>query len=65
MRTDTSLLRFVGEYCEKNTHLDRIKLEETITKLVDIKNKQVGFIELSENLDIETVTEIFIRINSK
>lgn len=65
MRTDTSLLTFVSDYCEKNPELDRKILETNITKLVDIKNKQVWFIELSENLDIETVTEIFIRINSK
>jgi len=28
-------------------------------------HKQIGLIELSSDLDIETVTEIFIRINSK
>lgn len=65
MSTDTSLLTFVSEYCDKNPELDRKLLETNITKLVDIKNKQVWFIELSENLDIDTVTEIFIRINSE
>ena len=33
--------------------------------LRNIIKKQIGFIELDSDLDIETVTEIFIRINSK
>jgi hypothetical protein len=41
MSADTSLLTFVSEYCDKNPDLDRKILETNITKLVDIKNKQV------------------------
>ena len=33
--------------------------------MVNIPKKQIGLIELAPDLDIETVTEIFIRINSK
>ncbi len=36
----------------------------TIEKLRKIINNHVGIIELAEDLDIETVTEIFIRVNS-
>lgn len=32
---------------------------------MNIPKKQIGIIELAADLDIETVTEIFIRINSK
>jgi hypothetical protein len=32
---------------------------------MQMNKKQIGFIELASDLDIETVTEIFIRINSK
>ncbi len=35
-----------------------------LEKVRKIINNQVGIIELAEDLDIETVTEIFIRVNS-
>nr|WP_024790260.1 hypothetical protein [Lebetimonas sp. JH292] len=33
--------------------------------MINIPKKQIGLIELSGHLDIEKVTEIFIRINSQ
>jgi hypothetical protein len=45
--------------------VDEDLLYERLDKLCDITKKQVGLIELAADLDIETVTEIFIRINSK
>jgi hypothetical protein len=33
--------------------------------LLAIRNNLIGFVELAHDLDIETVTDIFIRINSK
>ena len=44
---------------------EQSKLANTITNLIAIKNNNLGIIDLSHKLDIETVTEIFIRINSK
>ena len=41
------------------------KLFNILTKLKEIANRQVGVIELDHTLDIDEVTEIFIRINSK
>ena len=35
-----------------------------LEKLRKIINNHVGVIELADDLDIETVTEIFIRVNS-
>lgn len=58
----TELLR---EYCEKNPDANEIKIERAIENLREIIQKQIGIIELSHDLDIEVVTEIFIRINSK
>lgn len=55
----------VEDYCDKNPDANRKQIGERFQKLLSIKNKQIGFIELREDLDIETVTEIFIRINSK
>lgn len=37
----------------------------TRERSIKIPGKQIGMIELSPDIDIETVTEIFIRINSK
>jgi hypothetical protein len=65
MTKDGGLFQEVTNYCEKNPEVDRDIIEKNIEKLLQIKSKQVGFIELDSNLDIETVTEIFIRINSK
>ena len=48
-----------------NPDADEDLIEQRIEKLKEIKNKQVGIIELDHTLDIDTVTEIFIRINQK
>ncbi len=65
MTKDGGIFEDIAEYCEKNPDVDRKIVEKNIGRLLDIKHKQVGFIELDSVLDIETVTEIFIRINSK
>lgn len=65
MGKGSGLFSSVKAYCEKNPDVDREVVEKNIERLLDIKNKQIGFIELDANLDIETVTEIFIRINSE
>ena len=55
----------IRSYCEKNPSVDRGQIEDVLEKLKDIKKREVGIIELQHDLDIETVTEIFIRINSE
>jgi Uncharacterized conserved protein len=62
---DINILEFVDDYLIKNENIDRNILFNKIFNLTQIIKKQVGFIDLSHDLDIETVTEIFIRINSK
>ena len=59
---------FVLDYCEKNnlsSNEEKSKISKTITKLIGIQNNNIGVIELSHSLDIDQVTDIFIRINSK
>ena len=63
MSKETALFEEVETYCAKNPEVDRRSVEKVIAELLDIKNKQLGYIELNADLDIETVTEIFIRIN--
>jgi hypothetical protein len=53
------------KYVEGNPDVDLNLIFERLYTLNDITKKQIGLIELDADLDIETVTEIFIRINSK
>jgi hypothetical protein len=59
------ILKLVRHYLEQNPDADEDLVEKSFTNLVNIPKKQIGLIELAPDLDIETVTEIFIRINSK
>lgn len=61
---ENSLFQFVNNYCTKNSEVSRDAVFASIERLRKILNNHVGVIELAENLDIETVTEIFIRVNS-
>ncbi len=61
---DTSLSELTDDYTEKNPGADRKRVSRVLEKLRKITNNHVGVIELAEDLDIETVTEIFIRVNS-
>lgn len=56
---------FENQYAENNPDVDLDELSEIISKLKGISNRQIGVIELDHTLDIDEVTEIFIRINSK
>ena len=52
-------------YCEVNEDVKPNVVNKAITELKGIANRQIGVIELDATLDIDEVTEIFIRINSK
>ena len=62
---EVGLLKLIRQYREANPDADEEQLETVFTKLLGLTKRQVGLIELNADLDIETVTEIFIRINSK
>ena len=57
--------KFINDYCDLNPDMDGDELEKLVNKVRDIQNRQIGVIELSDHLDIDVVTDIFIRINSK
>lgn len=59
------LFEIAEQYSEANPNADKRQVRAALTTLMNIPRKQIGIIELSADLDIETVTEIFIRINSK
>ena len=56
---------FVPKYCADNPGVKPNDVNKAITELKGIANRQIGVIELDHSLEIDEVTEIFIRINSK
>ncbi|GGG14697.1 GmrSD restriction endonuclease domain-containing protein [Pontibacter amylolyticus] len=59
------LFEIADNYFELNPDVDKKQVRNAFSTLINIPKKQIGMIELAPDLDIETVTEIFIRINSK
>ena len=64
-KPEFSSFNFILKYCKDNSEIDCDTLSHVIDKLKSIQNIQMGIIELSDTLDIDVVTDIFIRINSK
>ena len=56
--------QFVTDYSQKFA-MSPNEVNKRINKLLAIKNIAIGRIELGSSLDIDTVTEIFVRINSE
>lgn len=63
--TSASTFGFYKKYFEANSDVDAEVVEGNLGRLEQLKNAQIGIIQLSDDLDVETVSEIFIRINSK
>jgi len=61
---DAKLLDITIAYSQANPGVDPNALFRTLDQLRKIVHNHVAVIELAEDLDIETVTEIFIRVNS-
>lgn len=62
---NTSVIQIIRKYMDLNSDEDEVVIENSISNLISIVHKQIGVIDLAHDLDIETVTEIFIRINSQ
>lgn len=63
--TASSSYEFVRDYLADNPDVDAGLAAQNIQRLEAVKNAQIGIIALNDDLDVETVSEIFIRINSK
>ena len=63
-KPDTNLFDISKQYAEANTDCDQNEIFNTLNRVKMIAYNTVGIIDLAHNLDIETVTEIFIRVNS-
>lgn len=64
-KSDFKQYSFINQYCIDNPDMDPETLGDILSNLNSICNRLIGVIELSDNLDIDIVTDIFIRINSK
>ena len=60
-----SLFDLVNQYCAQNPGATQQETFRSLEDLKGITSNQIGLIELASDLDIETVTEIFIRVNSE
>ena len=63
--SNSGLYQLTKEYIERNQGVDEPKAAENIGRLYEIRNNLLGVIELSVGLDLETVSDIFHRINGK
>lgn len=64
-RDDFSSFSFISSYCNNNPEVTPEQLEQALGMLKTICNQSIGIIELSESLEIDIVTDIFVRINSR
>lgn len=62
---DFDSFTFVEKYCAENPEISATDFNKKVQSILQLVRKDVGVIELSSDLDIDTVTDIFIRINSK
>ena len=62
---DTDLLDILESYCAGNPGVNRNEIFRRLQRLQGIRNNSLGLIELNSDLDVETVSEIFVRINSQ
>jgi len=65
LKPDVNMFNLVKNYCLLNNEAIESEIFETLTSVKSIEGNLIGLIELNSELDIETVTDIFIRINSQ
>lgn len=63
--TNFSSWTFIPQYIQNNPEIAGEDLQRILNHLRGIESTQIGVIDLSEKLELDVVTDIFIRINSK
>ena len=63
-KSSSNLFNITKDYLEANPKCNSDKVPEALKDLSAILNNQIGVIDLRGDLDIDTVTEIFIRVNN-
>lgn len=64
-KPDFNSYEFICEYIKNNPNISSEIVNNAINKLLDIKHRDLGVITLMPDLNINEVTEIFVRINSQ
>ena len=64
-KSDFDDFEFAETYAENNPGINRKEINAKVKRVKDIVNRQIGVIMLDPSLDINEVTEIFVRINSQ
>lgn len=64
-KSDFSSFKFIHQYVIDNPEMDEDDLHHVLESLKNLQHCNIGVIELDASLDIDIVTDIFIRINSK
>ncbi|MBO7618125.1 MAG: DUF262 domain-containing protein [Bacteroidales bacterium] len=64
-KSDFSSFKFIHQYVTDNPEMDEEALHRVLESLKNLQHCNIGVIELDASLDIDIVTDIFIRINSK
>lgn len=59
-----NLLSLHKDYCQKNKADENLVFDK-LQNLINLNTAQIGVIELSSDISMDDVTEIFVRINSK
>lgn len=59
------LYTLIEQYANNNPDIDKSLISNRLKELIDIKTRTIGELEINSEVQIETVNEIFIRINSK
>ncbi|MGI0056026.1 MAG: DUF262 domain-containing protein, partial [Nitrosarchaeum sp.] len=62
---EARISQIVRKYKKNNPDVNELEIEDNLEELRKISSKTIGFIELVPDLDIDTVTEIFVRVNSE
>lgn len=63
-KNSAKLYKITEAYLKANPKCDQSLVPEALMKLSAIQNNQIGVIDLLSDLDIDTVTDIFIRVNN-
>ena len=64
-KPDFVSFKFIRQYVSDNPEMDEEQLNSILESLRNLQHCNIGVIELDASLDIDIVTDIFIRINSK
>ena len=64
-KPDFGSFKFIRQYVSDNPDMDEEQLNSILESLRNLQHCNIGVIELDASLDIDIVTDIFIRINSK